>query len=474
MKKTTISLTSFLSAILLFSITVSAQTTTNYDLSSYKLPDYRYRQLETEFALSGTNNSDNQDDQKFLDRSFKGNVGVTYNSYLNNRKTQRSQYLSVNFRGQSSHSENPIQYQDNSKLASALSYRIYNKRYFANKIFLATGVYATYHYGHINDSFEYQDTTNLTGDVTNNEHNVTVNIPLEFGIGRIEQVQDYQKAIYIYEDLLKSGRAVAGKSAQEVMELATLISRLKNKRYFDSRIKNIQDIETLDSFLIANNYKTQSDARYFATLVDNWNFVTHFVRESGTSIALAVTPELDYYQNYSTQNPFDLRHKYIRGLYGIEGGIVFEHRKPLNLYWQANTTVRAMAGYIERNFEESDTIVYSEYTTSSPKLNIDIIQSLEYYPNTRTRMTASFNAQYDKYFEEKDVDSDYIMIPTTEYIRTGLSLEVDYYISQKLRLNASSFVYYSQENIDDINETPAQERDRFNSGFSVRLAYSIF
>lgn len=287
-------------------------------------------------------------------------------------------------------------------------------------------------------------------------------------------MQDYHEAIYIYEDLLKSQRAVAGKSEQEVMELATLISRIKNQRYFDSRIKNIQDLETLDSFLIANNYKTLSDARYFAILVDNRNFVTHFVRESGTSISLEVVPEFNYYQNNRTINPVDLRSKYKRGSYGIGGGILFEHRKPLNLYWQANTTVRAMAGYMQRTFKESDTIVHSEYTSSSPELNMYLNQSLEYYPNTRTRMTASFDAQYDKYFEEKDVDTDFIMTPTRQDIRAGLSLMIDYYISQRLRLNASSSVSYSHNTTESISGIPAQERDRFISGFNVRVAYSIF
>lgn len=474
MKKTTISLTSLLSAILLFSSTVSAQTTTNYNLSAYKLPDYRYRQLETEFELSGNNNSTKQDDLKILDRSFKGNVVANYYSYMNSRKTQRSQYLYATFNGQSAHSESPINIAGVSSIYSSLSYQIYNKRYFANKIFVATGVYTSYHYGHINDTYEFQDTTSLIGDATTNEHDIRVNIPLEFGIGRIEQVQDYQEAIYIYEDLLKSGRAVAGKSEQEVMELATLISRLKNQRYFDSRIKNIQDIETLDSFLIANNFKIQSDARYFATLVDNWNFVNHFIRESGTSIALAVTPNYNYYQNYKMHNLVDVRHKYMRGSYGIEGGIVFKHHKPLNLYWQTNTTVRAMAGYTERFFEDSDTIVYSEYTSSSPALNMSLYQTVEYFPNTRTRMTASFHAGYNGYFEEKDVDTDNIMNPTRQYINTNLSLMVDYYISQRLRLNATSSVTYNHTNIDSIADIPAEKRNGFYSGFRVKLAYSIF
>ena len=142
MKKNIISLTSILSAILLFSVTVGAQITNHYDLSAYKLPDYRYRQLITNFELSGANNSDNLDDQKFLNRSIDGNIGANYYSYLNSRKTQRTHYLSFNFRGYSFHDEDPIEYCDNSSVYSSLNYQLYNKRYFANKTFLVTGVYA--------------------------------------------------------------------------------------------------------------------------------------------------------------------------------------------------------------------------------------------------------------------------------------------------------------------------------------------
>jgi len=448
--------------------TTSAQVSGNYDLSAYKLPDIRYQSLVTVFELSGRNQSNKFDDRKVLDRYFSGDAGANYNSFLNTRKVQRYQNANINLTGRSSYEENLLRTEEVSDYYSNLSYQIYNKWYFPNKLFIATGAYARYHYGHIRD--KYDDTTNIVRDATTNEHTVSLRIPLEFGIGRIEQVQDYYEAIYIYEDLLKSGRAVAGKTEQEVMELATFVSQLKNRRYFDSRIRNIEDIEKLDSFLLVNNFKTQSDARYFATLVDNWNFVTHFVRESGTSIALAVNPELSYYRENKLYNLQDIRQKYIRGSYGAEGGIVFEHHKPINLYWQTNTSLRAMGGLMQNIFEISDTIVRSEYTSTRPEIDIYLNHSLQYYPNTRTRMTATVNASYLKFFDETEEDG-HVMREGSLYFNSGISLDVDYYISQRLRFNADAsltYVYSTPENVFD------PKVHRLHSGVSARLAYSIF
>lgn len=475
MKKNLIILTTLLSVLpvllVMISLTASAQTSNNYNLSAYKLPEIRYHQLETGLELSGRNNSDKRDDQKVLERYFNGRGSALYNSYLNSAKTQRYQSLNAYFSGRSEYQENSISKEKSSGYFPSVYYSIMNKRYFQNKLFIGTGASGRYFYGHNSNSAEYNDTLNMNSDITSKEQSLTLNVFLQFGIGRIEQVQDFQEAIYIYEDLLKSGRAVPGKSQQEVMELATLISQLNNKRFFDSRIKNIQDIETLDSFLIANNFKTLSDARYFATLVDNWNFVTHFVRESGTSIALAVNPEFNYYGERRMFELTDTRDKLLRETYVIEGGIVFEHHKPLNLYWQTNTSVMAMAGITNGiNKSSSDTITYYDYKTSFPELNIYLNQSLEYYPNTRTRITASLNAGYNHYFEET-IDSENIRTPGRQYLYSGLSLMVDYYITQKLRFNANSSVTYNYRNVDDM---PAEKSNRFNADFGLRLAYSIF
>lgn len=475
MKRTLINLTTILSVLpvllVMISLTASAQTSNNYNLSAYKLPEIRYQELETVLELSGTNNTgevgEGNDQQS---RYFNGNAGASYYSFLNSAKIQRNQHFNLYLRGNSSYSKNDMRLEDQSDFQTTLDYSIRNKRYFRNKTFFGTGLDAKYRYGRLDLLKEsIMDTLIGNVDTEGNSHLFTVGVPLKFGIGRIEQVQDYQEAIYIYEDLLKIGRAVSGKSGEEVMELATLISRLKSKRFFDARINNIQNIEALDSFLVANNFKTISDAGYFATLVDNWNFVNHFQRNSGTSIALTVIPDFRFEDNKQMFNLTDLNYHSETKTYGLNGGITFEHYKPINLYWQANTYFSANAGYMESVCINSDTIRI-ENSYHYPVLNISFQQSVNYYPNTRTQMSAGIYAYYNEYFEETD-DEENITSPDRKFLNSNLYLSIDYYISPKLRLDVNTSLAYSYSKTGEIVELKSKS---FSANFGARLAYSIF
>lgn len=472
MKTHSIHLSTILSVIaVLFCITpltISAQTSTYYDLSKYKLPEIRYRALMTEFNLAGNGGSGNLADLKTSSQSFRGYASAFYNSYLNSAKTQRNQTINLGLRGYSDDREDTLKLLDNSDYSTYIWYQIDNKRYFRHKLFIGTSLDARYSYLH---NKYYQDimvdTIRMKSDYISYSHKMKAGIPLAIGIGRVEQVQDFYKAIYLYEDLLKNGRAVAGKSNEEVMELAKLISQLKYKRYYDFRIKNMQDIETLDSFLLANNFKTISDARYFATLVDNWNFVNYFERRSGTVFSLTAKPEFVYEFMDNTDNLIDHRNELTTKTYSIYGGVNFEHYKPLNLYWQSDTWLSAQTGFTETSHDNS---VDPKTSVNHPEFSLSFNQSLSYYPNTRTQMRASIFANYIKILDEKD-DAENILRHESENINSGLSLSVDYYISPKLRLDINSALKYSHYNMDKI---PSRKSNSFYAGFGATLSYSIF
>ena len=475
MKRTLINLTTILSVLpvllVMISLPATAQTSNNYNLSAYKLPEIRYQKLETVLELSGTNSSGEiAEGADSRNRNFDGNAGASYYSYLNSAKIQRNQNIKLSFLGISSYDKDDMRLKDRSLFQATLDYGIRNKWYYHNKTFFGSGLDSEYRFGRFSVLNESSLDT-LTGNVDNDGHShlINISVPLEFGIGRIEQVQDYQEAIYIYEDLLKIGRAVSGKSEEEVLELATLVSRLKNNRYFDSRIKNIQDIQALDSFLVANNFKTISDAGYFATLVDNWNFVNHFQRNCGTSVALRVIPDFRFEDNKNIYNLPDSNYHSETKTYGVNGGIAFNHYKPLNLHWQTNTNFSAMAGYSEYIRIVSDTIRFED-SFHYPVLNISFNQSVNYYPNTRTQMSAGIYAYYNEYFEETD-DEENITSPDRKFLNSNLYLSIDYYISPKLRLDVNTSLAYRYSKIGEIVELKSKS---FSANFGARLAYSIF
>lgn len=462
---------SLLSSLFVMSLTASAQTSSNYRLYDYKVPELRYRKLETGLYLGGFNTSGKNGSLKSLNRNFEGDVTATYSTYLNSAKIQRSQYVGVSFNTRTSYNKyDTIRFDDLSGNNAEIQYWLYNKRYFPNKLFIGTDLHLSYRYGHSMHSSEDKiDTLFNNYDHKENRHNFETGIPLKFGYGRIEQVQDYQEAIYIYEDLVKSGRAQAGKSDEEIMELAAMISQLKSRRYFDIRIKNIDDIEALDSFLIVNNYKTVSDARFYATLVDNWNFVNHFTRLSGTTLAIAFMPYFTYRKEVVLDNFTNVKTPVENRFYEVLGGITFEHYKPLNLYWQTNTELTALGGYSETWFNDSDTI-FDPDTWGNSKIELTFDQSVSYYPNTRKQVTASLYAQYSKYIDNVD-DSESLYGQSREIYASRLALDANYYISPKLRLNANASMTYRYSTTPHINNKPVKT---FYTGFTASLMYSVF
>jgi hypothetical protein len=96
--------------------------------------------------------------------------------------------------------------------------------------------------------------------------------------------------IYIYDELARIGRSGTTKNDNEVVELAELISRLNNERFFDARLRRMEEIESVDSFLLANDHVIQQDARYFTTLNDFWIYGNAPVRNSGNRISLVFLP----------------------------------------------------------------------------------------------------------------------------------------------------------------------------------------
>ena len=140
--------------------------------------------------------------------------------------------------------------------------------------------------------------TNITGKPIH----FLVQAPVKFGNGRIEQVQDARQAVYIYKELSKADRMSPDKTDEQILEFAKLISQLKNKRFFDSRLRRIAEIESVDSFFTAKNYIKESDATYFTTLNDYWEYGNGPVRSSGTRFSVALLPGYYFYDYNNNQS----------------------------------------------------------------------------------------------------------------------------------------------------------------------------
>jgi hypothetical protein len=132
------------------------------------------------------------------------------------------------------------------------------------------------------------DTYKSAGNTSNDNHGnqliTDLSVPISIGHGRIEPIEDLRLAIYILEELNKAGRIDKMPPENVVLEMAKEISKIKKKRFFDTRIKKISELQAVDSFLLANNIVVSHDINYFAVLNDQWDYASGPSRTSGFSV----------------------------------------------------------------------------------------------------------------------------------------------------------------------------------------------
>jgi len=473
----------------------------DFDLSKYKLPDLERRTLETDFNISGYNNYNKTPDQTFYaaeetrTNQYSGNFYMNYNHYINNSKYQRESNLRLDFSSDFyKRKENKEALNKNNNIAPALYYQLENRKYYNGSSFFETDFALDYQYRnnkrYSKSSFEASENKeNLQ------THVILAYIPIKLGTGRIEPVQDARHAVYLFDELSKIKRLSSDKSDEEIIEFAELISQLKNKRFFDSRLRRMAEIESLDSFLISNNYIPEQDARYFTTLSDFWAYGNRQLRNSGTRFSGVIRPGY-YFDDFNNTGDglYFIDNKYNLSALLLDAGIEYKREKPINLFWQNSIDLNCFVGIIEGRLNDKTNSV--ENKIRIPNIQLGFYQTIGFFPNTRTEMNFRYSVQYVQLFDKSDLQKE-ILGAEGKGAKGATELSINYYISPKFRLNfASSFYYVWQDskdeaiiNFDNVagsnyllsNFNPDNNvyRDYFKvneiaNRFSISLSYSIF
>jgi len=429
-----------------------------FDISKYKAPDYKTRALETNFNLSGDNTLRNSESDYSVPPNKKGNsvdlnfrFDLYFNQSINNLKLQRnfSIYANSAFRF-SDYNFTPDLNSDKTLNFSTNSIDITreNRRYFKKNLFLETNVLLESYY-----NTRYEKTQNPDGTSTEyhaENYSLSADFPIKIGKGRIEEVGDARHAVYILDELSKIDRTSATKSDAEITEFANLITQLRNKRFLDTRLRKMAEIETLDSFLLSKNYITNHDANYFTTLRDFWDYGFNSNRKSGARISGVLIPSIDYYNDLQNDN------QRLGTL--IKGGIEYNYEKPLNLLWQHSLSV---FGYVGMGDTDNSTpATYSAYTL----LNLGINQGIGFYPNTRTELFLGYQVRYQHFLYD---------LHTTKNVDASSNLGIQYYISPKLSFNVNySFRFYL--NNDYFDENTYSKSNNTNNSLNISLRYRFF
>lgn len=427
----------------------------NIDLSKYKLPDLKRRELDLNFNL----NSDFRKYypfHKLFSNHFDNRIQTNYFEIRNSEKVQRNSRVNfdVSYLNEVNHEKNTSPESKKSLFESEFTIDVEQREYFKPKFFIL-----------FNPSFSFSgrksDSDNNLNWRKENSISFIPEIFIAPGIGRIEPVGDMRHTLYILEDLQKNNRLSRIPSENEIFKIATFISKLKNKRFFDSRLKQIEDITLLDSLLSSLDLKSKSDARYFTSINDLWLYDNEF-RESGKRFQFGTKYRMNYSSTtlwealgVSSAFPEEIKTKNIRHTNVIETS--YEWRKPIGLKWQRN--IDGIASF--------ERVQWKDLQNKSNSYSINHIQlnamlSYLWFLNTRTNLNFGVSGQYgiDSKIEPKTSDNNLLV-----YFFGGLN----YYFSPQFRLSYhAQLINYS----DFKNNFPANSNWRITN--QIALKYSIF
>ncbi len=480
-----------LTSMVVLSAKPSVAQESTFKLSDYKNPNYFYQSLDLNFGLnSGFGISKVKTyDAGNHNFSLNSGTGASYMLFNNSPKTQAEFQASINANIGSTSSRRYYSSPDNDRTTNTFRHSEYLyvsglKRFYNTKqnYFEINGLISSNDIGD-NNKQKQIDLGVVSSQTEDKQKQLDLNLALDLlvGKGRIEQVQDARLAMYILEDLKKLNRENRLASNEDVLAMARLITSLKYKRFFDSRLRNIAEITAIDSFLQKNNISGTADAAYFTSINDNWNYSNNPVRYSGKRIFTGL--ESDYSLNYfsflnnyivpaaPSSNPETKRQTL--GLFLVAGAT---YEKPTSLKWQNSANLKIAAG-IRQSWAKNNPFFYTELL---PSLKLTADYGFGYYPNSRTWLTLKWwlssgwdNEKSGTSINDKYDSGNYF------FAYTGPQLQAYYYLSEKLRL---SFTFNGQFSIQhdkhifsgsDGNSIESTGKS-WNQQINANLIYSLF
>jgi hypothetical protein len=469
------------SLLLSFSLTLFLKAQyDDFDISNYKLPDIKISSLDLQVNLFHNFQSIRENDltdYDYTSQSFSGALVADFYHFRNSEKYQGSQTLSILYNPSYRKTTRDNLTEKNNYNYASIVFSSINRFYKKSSYFFEVVPNISYTPFTMNSSDEDDSEKEI-------EHSFIVSAPVSFGHGRIEPVQDARLAIYILDELEKEGRIVNHPDEATILKLAAEISRIKGKRFFDSRIRKIEELQTIDSFLVAANIVSQNDIVYFTRLNDQWDYAFGPVRHSGFSV------------NFGFNNKFNLARDWSESVSGaadpvtilvklneitVGGFGMMQYSKPLNLRWQSDLTFRLPYDYLitrdPRNIADDE----NDFNTHRIKPTLDY--SIRYMPNSRTSVGLSAGAFYSYMFgarkEYSDLSGSVIDFDARERgIKILTSLEMYYYISPQFRLQAFWALYLNNTRTvmasESLSFDEVNNHNNLQNSLGIYLIYSFF
>jgi len=455
-----------------------------FDLSKYKLPDIKTDRLDLYFNLYNSGSKtfsqiSNSDTTESKQNYLSSALNLSYYHFRNSEKYQGDLMVYSYFRPSIMKNNTNELITKNNTINTDFLISSNNSFFNQNKGFIEIDPYLSY--SSINERYHRYISSGSTRDDNSDQFTTALSIPVLVGKGRIEPVEDVRLAIYILEELNKAGRISSLPTEEVIIELAKKISQIKRKRFFDSRIRKIEELQVIDSFLVANDIISANDINYFSVLNDQWDYAYGPSRESG----FAISAGIDNYVSFNKLNQKTIidnndptRSNRKENVYGLGGLLKLRYAKPINLYWQ--TSASLTTSYIVEFTRDPDQLDDAIKNFETNIFRTDLNYSLQFIPNSRTsiqfNIAGSFlNSQGE--LTKINIDPiDYRLNSTLLTITPELKL--NYYISPQLRVQFYSSIYLINSKYLERYESPLLNIEhiwnRYQHNVSVNLIYSFF
>ncbi len=409
----------------------------HFPIDSFKLPDIEWKALIAGGSLSGNydHRHERELDRQFNSSNLNSNLLMQYSGYINRPDVQTFYSLGINPDFHLRHNDrDSINYsytdrQVNPQINGSWTRRKYNGRNFFQ---LGIQPYFTYY-----NNVEIETDGATTTKTKQSDQYHTVNIPIGIGKGRIELVSDVAMALFLLKDAVNIGLDSNLIHEQDVLDFASLMAEVRNKRVFDSRRKRIDELRHLYDFMLEKNWVLKDDPGFFTVLTDNWIYNFNYSRYSGNRWTYLLTPLISFRSNREHETGQQTI-KSNNQTYGTSASIEYEHDRPRNLNMNFRRTHLLQISYY------NDVSKFNNQQTTNKRLQGLFSNSIGYswYPNNRTQIFTDINASY-RYYKNLNVPGSLIDSRDNHDVDLSISGQCRYFVSYQTIFSLFASIGYN-------------------------------
>ena len=261
------------------------------------------------------------------------------------------------------------------------------------------------------------------------QHNFTLSSGL--GYGRIHVVNEVEVAERILAQLQKDENNHSDDYQTAVIDLANLITELKNQRWLTNRGEWKSDLSSILDFLAARGYDT-TDEKIINAITKEYRSEALISRKSGTLIS---------YRGTNSVNPSSVFSVSFSDLKTTELSLGIDNNKYISskLQWDSKFSAK----YGRRRF-----ILNNDLRHNSTYWGLDFSTALHYLPSKDSRFSTTLNATYTK-----STDPLSVQYFGEEGFGISLGFEYEKRIGRNTRISVGAGFNYDQTNKFFISPT---------------------